>query len=270
MTDNTTQDCAGEDGRSDVFDLLARRRYLAAAAGTTAGVASLSGCLGGNGDTETEPATDTGTEPSGEDLPEGVSAEEFESGPVPEAYRAATSLGGETRDPDDLQPKGNVKFSEYDEALDQPTHEPGRCCANCADYIADKNGDRFGACAEVEGYVDGSDWCSIYESLPEPSVPEGMSESDLATAEVPEQYRTATSQGGEARDPEQLSAQADVDLKESVDAIADGDADPGQSCGNCAEFIPDQSGDGWGACAAVEGSVAPEDWCVIWEPVSEG
>ena len=253
-----------------MFDLLARRRYLAAAAG----IASLSGCLGGNGDTETGPATDTdtetGTEPADEDRPEGVSAEEFERGPVPESYRTAVSLGGETRDPDALQPKANVKFSEYDEALDQPTHEPGRCCANCADYIADKNADRFGACAEVEGYVDGSDWCSIYESLPEPSVPEGMSESDLATAEVPEQYRTATSQGGEARDPEQLSAQADVDLKESVDAIADGDADPGQSCGNCAEFIPDQDGDSWGACAAVEGYVAAEDWCVIWEPVSEG
>ena len=272
MSDNTTQDRAGEDGRSEVFDLLARRRYLAAAAGTTAGVASLTGCLGGNGDTETEPAT----EPEGEDedeeedLPEGVSAEQFERGPVPEVYRTATSLGGETRDPDDLQPKANVKFSEYDEALDQPTHEPGRCCANCAEFIPDKNGDRFGACAEVEGYVDGGDWCSLYESLPEPSVPEGMSESDLATAQVPEAYRTATSQGGEARNPEQLSTQAAVEVTESVDAIADGDADPGQSCGNCAEFIPDQNGDTWGACAAVEGYLASEDWCLVWEHVSEG
>ena len=277
MADNTTQDRAGDDGRSEVFDLLARRRYLAAAAGTTAGVASLSGCLGGNGDTETEPTTEPEDEDGDdedddeeEDLPEGVSAEEFERGPVPEAYRTATSLGGETRDPEDLQPKANVKFSEYDEALDQPTHEPGRCCANCADFIPDTNGDRFGACAEVEGYVDGGDWCSIYESLPEPSVPEGMSEGDLATAEVPEAYRTATSQGGEARNPEQLSAQSAVEVAESVDAIADGDADPGQSCGNCAEFIPDQNGDTWGACAAVEGYLASEDWCVVWEHVSEG
>lgn len=267
-------DASTDDDRSDVFALLARRRYLAAAAGTTAGIASLSGCLGGDGETETDPDTDT--EPAGEDdgeaedLPEGVSEEAFERGPVPEDYRTATSLGGETRGPDDLQPKANVKFSEYDDALDQATHEPGRCCANCADYIPDRNGDRFGACAEVEGYVDGGDWCSIYEALPEPSVPEGMSEDDLATAEVPEAYRTATSQGGEARNPEQLSAQSDVDLAESVDAIANGDADPGQSCGNCAEFVPDQNGDTWGACAAVEGYVASEDWCVIWEHVSEG
>jgi hypothetical protein len=276
MTETSTDGVMdGEDGRSDVFELLARRRYLAAAAGTTAGVASLSGCLGGNGETETEPPTET--EPTDEDdgdeddeLPEGVSAEEFERGPVPERYRTATSLGGEPRDPDALQPKANVAFSEYDDALDQPTHEPGRCCANCADYIPDRDGDRFGACAEVEGYVDGGDWCSLYEELPEPSVPEGMSEDDLATAEVPEAYRTATSQGGEARDPEQLSAQAEVALKESVDAVADDDADPGQSCGNCAEFVPDRNGDTWGACAAVEGYVASEDWCLVWEHVSDG
>jgi hypothetical protein len=237
MTNNVSHGRPGsDDGRSDLFELLARRRYLAAAAGTTAGVASLSGCLGGNGETETEPPTET--EPGDEDddgddeddeLPEGVSAEEFERGPVPESYRTATSLGGETRDPDALQSKANVKFAEYDDALDQPTHEPGRCCANCADFVPDENGDRFGACAEVEGYVDGGDWCSIYEELPEPSVPEGMSESDLATAEVPEAYRTAISQGGEARDPEQLSPQAAVDFTESVEAIAAGDADPGQS-----------------------------------------
>ena len=124
--------------------------------------------------------------------------------------------------------------------------------------------------SDLEGYVDGADWCSIYESLPEPSVPEGLTESELATAEVPEDYRTATSQGGEARNPDQLSAQADVKLTESVEAIADGDAEPGQSCGNCAEFVPDQNGDGWGACATVRGYVASEDWCLVWEHVSDG
>ncbi|WP_323677737.1 high-potential iron-sulfur protein [Halorubellus sp. PRR65] len=275
MQDNVTHGSGGDgDERSDVFALLARRRYLVAAAGTAGGLASLSGCLSGNGDTDTgtEPETDEppDEENGDDDRPAGVSEDEFENGPVPEAYRTAVSLGGETRDPDDLQPKGNVKFSEYDDALDRPTHEPGRCCANCADYVPDKNGDGFGACAEVEGYVDGADWCSLYESLPEPSVPEDRSEDDLATAEVPEGYRTATSQGGETRDPEQLSAQADVSLTESVEAIADGDAEPGQSCGNCAEFVPDQNDDGWGACAAVEGYVASEDWCVVWEHVSEG
>ncbi|MFC7115795.1 high-potential iron-sulfur protein [Natronoarchaeum sp. GCM10025703] len=56
---------------------------------------------------------------------------------------------------------------------------------------------------------------------------------------------------------------------ESVEAIAEGTAQPGQACGNCAEFIPDKNGDTWGACAAVEGYIAVEDWCVIWESIGE-
>jgi hypothetical protein len=54
-----------------------------------------------------------------------------------------------------------------------------------------------------------------------------------------------------------------------VDAIEEGIAPPGQSCGNCAEFIPDKNGDTWGACAKVEGFIAVEDWCAVWEHVSE-
>lgn len=95
-----------------------------------------------------------------------------------------------------------------------------------------------------------------------------MSEADLATAEVSDEYRTATSRVGEERDPDNLPSQEDVGLMESVEAIADGPAAPGQSCGNCAEFIPDKNGDGWGACAAVEGYIAVEDWCAIREPVT--
>ena len=239
--------------------MWSRRHYVV----VTAGIMALSGCATDSGDgTETEEPGD------GEGLPEGVSAEEFESGPVPDVYLSATSLGGEQRDPDDLQTKADVSFSEYDEAVENDAHEPGTCCANCADYIPDKNGDAFGACAEVEGYIDGEDWCVIYEELPEPDVPEGMSEDELATAEVPEEYRTATSQAGEERTPDDLQRQEDVSLMESVEAIADGSASPGQSCGNCAEFIPDKNGDTWGACAAVEGYIAVEDWCAVWEPVT--
>jgi hypothetical protein len=245
------------------YDMWSRRNYLVA----TAGILALSGCAGDDGDEE-EP-TETEEDGEEEELPEGVSEEEFESGPVPDVYASATSLGGEQRDPDELVAKADVSFSEYDEAQENDAHQPGSCCANCADYIPDKNGDAFGACAEVEGYIDGGDWCTIYEGLPEPEVPEGMSEDELATAEVPEEYRTASSQAGEERDPDNLQAQEDVNLMESVEAIADGTAQPGQSCGNCAEFIPDKNGDTWGACAAVEGYIAVEDWCALWEPVSE-
>jgi hypothetical protein len=240
--------------------MWSRRHYLVA----TAGVAALSGCAsdGGNGTETAEPDDEE------EELPEGVSAEEFERGPVPEVYLSATSLGGEQRNPDELQTKADVRFSEYDEAVENDAHEAGTCCGNCADYIPDANGDAFGACAEVEGYIDRADWCTIYEELPEPEVPDGMAEDELATAEVPEEYRTAASQGGEARTPDDLETQADVGLTESVEAIADGPAAPGQSCGTCAEFIPDKNGDTWGACAAVEGYIAVEDWCAVWEPVT--
>ncbi len=250
-----------------IHDMWSRRNYLVA----TVGVAALSGCTGdsGDGDGGGDGGTTEPGDGDGEELPDGVSEEEFESGPVPDVYMTAMSLGREQRDPDGLAAKTDVGFVEYDEALENDAHEAGTCCANCADYIADKNGDEFGACAEVEGYIDGADWCTIYEVLPEPEVPEGMSEDELATAEVPEEYRTAESQVGEARDPDNLLAQADVNLSESVEVIAEGTAQPGQSCGNCAEFIPDKNGDTWGACAAVEGYIAVEDWCTAWEPISE-
>ncbi|MHB9286018.1 high-potential iron-sulfur protein [Halobacteriales archaeon Cl-PHB] len=243
-----------------------RRRFLALATG--AATVGLAGCTSGPSE-EGESPTDT--EPGGEEeeLPEGVSEEAFESGPVPEAYQMAVSIGGEKRDPDGLQPKDDVQFSEYDEATENAAHQPGRSCGNCSEYIADKNGDGFGACAAVEGYIDGADWCTIWEELPEPAVPDGMDEAELATAEVPEAYRTASSQAGEERDPAELLPQADVSFGESVEKIADGTAEPGTSCGNCAEYIPDKNGDGWGACAAVEGYIAVEDWCAEWESIGE-
>lgn len=248
-----------------------RRAYIVTTTGSAAWIAGLAGCAGGTGggaeQTETEEREEEKEE---EERPEGVSAEEFENGPVPASYRTATSLGGEQRDPGSLLAKADVGFAEYDEATENPAHQPGTCCANCAEYIPDKNGDGFGACAEVAGYVDGADWCTVYESLPEPEVPEGMTEDELATAEVPEPYRTASSQAGEERDPTDLRTQAAVNLTESVEATAEGIAPPGRSCGNCAEYIPDKNGDGWGACAKVEGYVAVEDYCVIWEHVSEG
>ena len=252
---------------TDPSSYWTRRNYLVA----TVGIAALSGCTGGTdgGDGGESGDDGEGGEEHEEELPEGVSEEAFESGPVPDVYVTATSIGGEERNPDEVNTKAEVTFSEYDEALENSGHEPGRCCANCHEFIADKNGDGFGACAGVEGYIDGADWCTIWEELPEPSVPEGMSEDGLATAEVPEAYRTAESQAGEARTPDDLLPQADVAFGESVDQIAEGPASPGQSCGNCAEYIPDKNGDGWGACAKVEGYIAVEDWCSAWEKISE-
>ncbi|MFC4541344.1 high-potential iron-sulfur protein [Halosolutus amylolyticus] len=252
--------------------MWSRRHYLVA----TVGISALSGCIGDTEQDETDTENDDEVEEDddedeaeAEERPEGVSEEEFARGPVPDVYLSATSLGGEERDPDALQSKADVDFSEYEEAEENEAHRAGTCCANCDEFVPDRNGDEFGACVAVEGYIDGADWCTIWEELPEPEVPDGLSESDLATAEVPEEYRAASSQTGEERDPDDLLTQEEVSLMESVDAIAEETAPPGQSCGNCAEFIPDENGDGWGACARVEGYVAVEDWCSVWEHVSE-
>lgn len=262
-----------------------RREFL-----YTAGIAALAGvagCTGMEGETQDGGSGGDGSGGNGEEggmgeetddedeemeeekeLPEGVSAEEFEKGPVPDEYLTAVSIGREKRSTN-LETKEDARFAEFDEAVDDPDHEPGQSCANCADFIPDKNADGFGACAEVEGYIGSEDWCSLYEGIPEPEVPEGMSEDELATAEVPELYRTAVSLGGEERESDELRTQASVSLRGSVEAISEGVSPPGKSCGNCANFIPDKNGDTWGACAEVEGYIAPEDWCNIWENLGE-
>ena len=90
--------------------------------------------------------------------------EEFVRGPVPEMYRTALSQAGERRDPDGLRTKEAVRFAEADES---DFAGPGQSCENCAEYVPDANGDGFGACTKVEGYVGPEDWCTIWESIEE-------------------------------------------------------------------------------------------------------
>ena len=163
-----------------------RRRFVGGAVG--AAVVGLAGCGGSPGtgvqdaaeegttEAETpgaeateEPTTEEGTTEAEaeEELPEGVSEEEFVSGPVPEEYRTAESQAGEQRDPDDLQSKESVRFQEASEAEEAGLITPGPNCGNCAEYIPDQNGDGFGACARVEGYIDPEDWCVLWESIEE-------------------------------------------------------------------------------------------------------
>jgi len=111
--------------------------------------------------------TEAGGADAEEELPEGVSEEEFVFGPVPEEYRTATSQADEQRDPDDLQSKESVRFQEASEAEEAGLITPGPNCGNCAEYIPDVNGDGFGACARVEGYIDPEDWCVLWESIEE-------------------------------------------------------------------------------------------------------
>ena len=37
-----------------------------------------------------------------------------------------------------------------------------------------------------------------------------------------------------------------------------------QYCGNCSLYVPDQDGDGFGACLSVAGKIHPCDWCVLY------
>ena len=168
-----------------------RRRFVSGAVG--ASIVGLAGCGGSPGtgvedaaETEAETTaaepteaeateepmaeaetTEAGGAEAEEELPEGVSEEEFVFGPVPEEYRTAESQAGEQRDPDNLQSKESVRFQEAADAEEAGLITPGPNCGNCAEYIPDQNGDGFGACARVEGYIDPEDWCVLWESIEE-------------------------------------------------------------------------------------------------------
>ncbi|WP_410766337.1 high-potential iron-sulfur protein [Haloferax sp. DFSO60] len=154
-----------------------RRRFLQLAG--SGAVVSIAGCLGGGdgGAQETETTTTESTtereeqegqeERDHEQPPEGVSKEEFEHGPVPEEYQTATSQAGEARVVEELVPKEDVQFQEASDAAEAGLSVEGSSCENCAEFIPDKNGDGFGACAKVEGYIAADDWCVIWESIEE-------------------------------------------------------------------------------------------------------
>ncbi len=153
-----------------------RRDFLKAAGATS--IAGLAGCTGGGGggnggDTGGDGGGDMGGNESGGDtggdtggdsggnggggttgLPEGVSQEQFDTGPVPDAYSTATSIGGTTRNPDTLQAKSGVSYQAEPSSGDQ--------CNGCVQYIEDQNDDGYGACALVEGYIHPQGWCSLY------------------------------------------------------------------------------------------------------------
>lgn len=159
-----------DNGRS--FD---RRSFvLLTGAASVACTAGLAGCLG-DGEGDGNVSDDTGDE----ELPEGVNESVFREGPVPEEYRTATSQAGEERRPaSELATKASVSFMEASDARSQGLGSEGQSCSNCADFIPDMNGDGFGACAEVEGYIGGDDWCSLWESVEEETEEDGESSGE--------------------------------------------------------------------------------------------
>ncbi|WP_323676281.1 high-potential iron-sulfur protein [Halorubellus sp. PRR65] len=110
------------------------RRTVLALVGS--GSAAVAGCLGGDDGTETLPATEASTDQ------------------VPDAYRTATSLNGNQRDPDSLAAKSDLSY--------QPEPKDGQQCSGCAYYVPDKNGDGVGACTIVEGMIEPTGYCTSY------------------------------------------------------------------------------------------------------------
>ncbi|MEF8801085.1 MAG: high-potential iron-sulfur protein [Halolamina sp.] len=71
--------------------------------------------------------------------------------------------------------------------------------------------------------------------------------------EVPPSERTATSQGGQERDPDSVVAPSDLNYQDEPN----GD----EQCSNCQFYITDQNDDGMGACTLLSGEVSPNGWC---------
>ncbi|AFK21400.1 hypothetical protein E6P09_16520 (plasmid) [Haloferax mediterranei ATCC 33500] len=80
--------------------------------------------------------------------------------------------------------------------------------------------------------------------------------SASSTGGVPAAYATATSLDGTQRNPDSLSSQEAVSYQDQPK--------DGQQCSNCRFYIEDKNDDGLGACAIVEGKVAPDGYCVSY------
>ncbi|GKZ16407.1 high-potential iron-sulfur protein [Haladaptatus sp. T7] len=83
----------------------------------------------------------------------------------------------------------------------------------------------------------------------------GGPSGDEPTDPVPKPYRTATAQGGTARNPDALRSKGGVNYH-----AAQGTA----TCANCIHYVPDKNGDDLGACAVVEGDIEPDAWCTLY------
>ena len=77
-------------------------------------------------------------------------------------------------------------------------------------------------------------------------------------ATVPESEMNAQSLGGTARPDEPTQAKDAVDYEHVPN--------DGEYCGNCTLFVPDQDGDGFGACVSVKGKVHHCDYCTLYAP----
>ncbi|MFB6099629.1 MAG: hypothetical protein ABEK84_11060 [Salinibacter sp.] len=79
---------------------------------------------------------------------------------------------------------------------------------------------------------------------------------------VPEVEATGKTLAGAKRSPGAQSA------KDNPSVMLQHTPNGKQACGNCSLYVPDQDGDGFGACASVKGKIHPCDWCVLYTEYS--
>lgn len=75
---------------------------------------------------------------------------------------------------------------------------------------------------------------------------------------VPDAEKNGQSLGGQTRPDEPSQAKDAVDYRHTPSGQ--------QDCGNCSLFVPDQNGDGFGACISVKGKIHHCDHCALYSP----
>ena len=71
--------------------------------------------------------------------------------------------------------------------------------------------------------------------------------------EVPDAEATGTSLGGETRPKDEMFEKRSTSFNHKPEE--------GEYCGMCQHYVPDEDGDGFGACTEVQGKIHPCDHC---------
>ncbi len=79
--------------------------------------------------------------------------------------------------------------------------------------------------------------------------------------EVPDELAECEDLEGNERDPNDLEPKDEVAYTTNPESY--------QLCANCAYFCPSETSDTWGACSVVEGVIASQHWCALWEPAGD-
>lgn len=74
--------------------------------------------------------------------------------------------------------------------------------------------------------------------------------------EVPEAERNAEALNGLTRPDDPAENESGIGFQHTPKEE--------QRCGNCSQYVPDRTEDGFGACYLVDGKIHPCDYCILW------